>query len=130
MTDVAAPRAVALRHLARVIRSKNAKPYRLTLDVIFDSREIFEYVRDSGALNDQAVAAAYGLPVTAVSSSFVFEPGLAFKFTFIRQLTQGAFGESDQYGAQQHAPLLDLPIPWAEDGPSISHRNRDEGRLS
>lgn len=110
---------VPLRALAPIIRSKNAKPYRLTLDVIFRRHDLFDYVRDSGALTPEVVAAAYGMPLTAMSSSFVFEPGLAFKFTFVRPLPQSAFGESDTYGAQQHAPLLDIPIPWGQDAPAL-----------
>lgn len=37
-------RLVPLRDIAKVIRSKNAGPFRLTLDVIFSSREDFEVV--------------------------------------------------------------------------------------
>ena len=106
-----------LRHFARVIRSKNAKPYRLTLDVIFDDGRIFEYVRSTGALNDAAVAAVYGIPTEMITSSYVYEPGLAFKFTLRKTRPQAAPGDGDLNGDQQHAPLLDLPIPWTEGSP-------------
>jgi hypothetical protein len=108
-----------LRELAQVIRSKNAKPYRLTLDVIFNRRDVFEFVKASGALTNEVVAAAYGLPPSAVVSSFVFDPGMAFKFTLRRSVVQGAIGDSDIYGAQQHAPLLDIPIPWSATAPVL-----------
>lgn len=111
-----------LRDLARVIRSKNAKPYRLTLDILFDRRDLFEYVRSTGALTRETVAAAYGLPVEAVTSSYVVEQGLAFKFTIKRPVIQGSVGDSDIYGAQQHAPLLDLPVPWTPDAPVVDPR--------
>ncbi len=101
-----------LSEVAAVIRSKNAGPHRLTLDVLFNSQEAFDQVESSGALNTEAVANAYGLPVSAISSAVVFRPGLAFKFTLRRPWVQGALGEPDHYGAQQHAPLLDLEIPW------------------
>lgn len=107
----------ALKSIAKVVRSKNAKPFRLTLDVFFDRVEVFDYVRASGALTANSVAAAYGLPSTAVVSSFVFDAGLAFKFTLRRPLTQGSFGESDVYGCQQHVPLLGIEIPWGPDAP-------------
>jgi hypothetical protein len=101
-----------LSELATVVRSKNAGPHRLTLDVLFTSPEVFDAVLATGALNTEAVARTYGVPATAVSSAVVFRPGLAFKFTLRRPWVQGALGESDHYGAQQHAPLLDLEIPW------------------
>jgi hypothetical protein len=108
-----------MRELAPVIRSKNAKPYLLTLDVVFDDASIFRYVRDSGGLDAAVVARAYGIPVDRIVSSFVFEPGLAFKFTLKRPRVQGALGESDMYGAQQHAPLLDIQIPWSANAPKV-----------
>jgi hypothetical protein len=104
-----------LRELANIVRSKNAGPHRLTLDVLFESHEVFCRVRDSGALNIAAVAAAYGVPAEMVTSSVVYEPGNAFKFTLRRPVVQGAVGDTDHYGAQQHAPLLDIEIPWEND---------------
>ncbi len=108
-----------LRELAAVVRSKNAAPYRLTLDVFFDRRDLFEHVRDSGALTDESVAAAYGIVTEQISSSFVFEAGMAFKFTLRRPRVQGSIGDADVYGAQQHAPLLDIGIPWGADAPAL-----------
>lgn len=103
---------VPLRALASTVRSKNAKPYRLTLDVIFTSDDYFRYVLGTGALTADTVAEAYGVTTEAVTSSHVFEAGLAVKFTLRRSPTQGAMGETDMYGAQQHVPLMNLPIPW------------------
>lgn len=103
---------VPLRALASTVRSKNAKPYRLTLDVIFTSEEYFRYVLATDALTAEAVAEAYGVTIDAITSSYVFEAGLAVKFTLRRSPVQGAMGETDMYGAQQHVPLLNLPIPW------------------
>jgi hypothetical protein len=105
-----------LSELASVVRSKNAGPHRLTLDVLFESPETFRRVRDSGALTSAAVSSAYGLPPDAVVSSVVYEPGNAFKFTLRRPIVQGAVGDTDHYGAQQHAPLLEIEIPWDTDG--------------
>jgi hypothetical protein len=107
-----------LRELAKVIRSKNAKPYRLTLDILFERRDIFDFVTKSPALTSATVARAYGLPEGAITSTFVFEPGLAIKFTLRRPWVQGSFGETDMYGAQQHVPLLDILIPWSG-GPPV-----------
>jgi hypothetical protein len=120
VTAVSAPNTRRLKELACVIRSKNAKPYRITLDVFFDDRRVFEHVRASGALSELAVAELYGLDTDALRSSFVFDEAMAFKFTFKRPVTQGAVGDSDVYGAQQHVPLLDLPVPWGPDAPDLA----------
>ena len=42
-----------------------------------------------------------------------FEVALAIKITIPRHIIAGSPGDSDVYGAQQHAPLLDIEI--AED---------------
>ena len=49
-----------------------------------------------------------------VTSLFVVPMGPAIKITLRRPRAQGDFGESDIYGCQQHAPLLDLPVPVPE----------------
>ncbi len=40
-----------------------------------------------------------------------FDPALAIKFTIRRERPSGSPGERDVFGAQQYAPLFDLPIP-------------------
>jgi hypothetical protein len=118
MTHAAEARdIVRLADIAKVVRSKNAKPFRLTLDILFASEDVFRYVLASGALSPKSVAGAYGLDPAVITSSYVFPEGLAFKFTLKRPIVQGGLGESDVYGAQQHAPLLDIPIPCGPDAP-------------
>ena len=40
-----------------------------------------------------------------------FPPAYAIKITMRRPVPSGSPGDSDVYGAQQHAPLLDLLVP-------------------
>ena len=40
-----------------------------------------------------------------------FPPAHAYKATIERRIASGAVGDTDVYGAQQHAPLLDVEIP-------------------
>lgn len=101
-----------LYRLAKVIRSKNAKPYRFTFDVLFDDRELFEYVMEKEVLTKSTIAKAFEVNESVIISNFIFEAGMAFKFTMKRPLVQGAPGDSDIYGAQQHAPLMYIEVPW------------------
>jgi uncharacterized protein DUF4387 len=100
-----------LRDFAHIIRSKNAGPYRLTFDILFRDDASFEAVRDSRAITKESIARLYGVPLDQVSSLFVMPMGRAIKVTLRRPIGQGDFGDSDIYGCQQHAPLLDLPVP-------------------
>ena len=102
-----------LRELASVIRSKNAGPYEITFDILFTDPDNYRRVRDSGALTAETVTALYGITDADLTYADWFEPAWAFKFTVIRPGDQGGIGERDTFGAQQHAPLLDLPISAA-----------------
>jgi hypothetical protein len=100
-----------LRDYAYIIRSKNAGPYRLTFDILFRDDASFRTICESKAVTKETIARLYGVPVDQVTSLFVMPMGRAIKVTLRRQIAQGDFGDSDIYGCQQHAPLLDLPIP-------------------
>lgn len=104
-------RTVRLREVARVIRSKNAGPYELTLDVIFPDEATYRRVREARLFTPESIAALYRLPVSQVLKVVHYDPAFAVKATLARPLPSGALGESDVYGAQQHAPLLDLELP-------------------
>jgi len=95
-----------LQDVATVIRSKNAGPYELTLDIIFDRPDVFHWVREHEVFTPQTVAAAYGVAVADVRSIVYFDPVNALKITLRRPVVSGAVGDTDVYGAQQHAPLL------------------------
>lgn len=101
---------VPLRELAQVIRSKNAGPFELTFDIIFDRRAAYEEVKASGALTAEKLARLYNIPVEDVLVAMFFDAALAFKMTVRRRGHQGSSGERDTFGAAQHAPLLDVMI--------------------
>jgi hypothetical protein len=101
---------VRLVDVASVIRSKNAGPYQITLDIIFKERRIYERVRRSGVVNAEAISALYQITRADVLGIVGFEPACAIKITFRRPIVSGDVGDSDIYGAQHHAPLLDLVV--------------------
>lgn len=101
-----------IRELAAVIRSKNAGPYQLTFDLIFKNEEIYEKVKESGIINSDLIADLYDIPVDEVISVISYDAARAIKATIKRPRPSGALGETDVYGAQQHAPLLNIEIPW------------------
>ncbi|HEX6004866.1 MAG TPA: DUF4387 domain-containing protein, partial [Burkholderiales bacterium] len=60
----------ALARLARLIRSKNAGPFELTFDIMFDDDATYERVRRSGAVTREVIAQRYGLEPDAVKFFF------------------------------------------------------------
>lgn len=99
-----------IRDIAKVCKSKNAGPFDLTIDVVFEDDATFERVRATGVLGPALFARLYGVAEEEV----LFTPypaGRAFKATLPRLIPAGDIGDTDVYGAQQHAPLLDIEIP-------------------
>jgi len=100
-----------LKDLAKTIRSKNAGVNKITFDIIFRERAAYERVKQSGALTRETMARLYCIPPERISDFVEYEPAYAIKFTIYRLRPSGSAGDGDIFGAQQYAPLLDLPIP-------------------
>ena len=99
-----------IKHIAKVCKSKNAGPFDLTIDLVFEDDATFERVRATGVLGPALFARLYGV----AEADVLFTPypaGRAFKATLPRLVPAGEIGDTDVYGAQQHAPLLDVDIP-------------------
>lgn len=95
-----------VKDVALVIRSKNAGPYELTFDLMFPDARIYEEVKKT--ITKSKIAELYQIDESKVLSIVHFAPAHAIKITIVRPKASGDLGETDVYGAQQHAPLLDL----------------------
>lgn len=105
-----------LGELARIVRSKVAGHTRLTFDIIFDDRRLFEHVKSTGVITRELFAQLYRVSPSEVTDFTVFDPGCAFKATIVRPLRNEyeGIGEADVFGSNQHIPLLTVPIPMRE----------------
>jgi len=99
-----------LKDIAKACKSKNAGPFELTLDIMFEDAQMFERVRKTGIISADLIAALYKVPVERVIFT-EYPPALAYKATIERRIPSGDVGDTDVYGAQQHALLLDVDIP-------------------
>lgn len=97
--------------VAAIIRSKNAGPFELTMDVIFTDKGNYEKFLKGNYMNAERVAELYRIPAENVVGIVDFPGALAVKATIIRPLPSGASGERDVYGAQQHVPLMMMELP-------------------
>lgn len=98
-----------LYSIAKIVRSKNADPYTLTIDIIFEDEEAYFRAKKSEAFTRRNIAQLYKVPEGKVKVIF-YDPAYAIKISIPRRLPAGSPGCRDVYGAQQHAPLLDLDI--------------------
>jgi hypothetical protein len=101
---------VKLRDVASLVRSKNAGPFELTVDIMFPDTETYLRVAESGAINPEAVGEVYGIEASTVRI-FHFDPGDAIKVSFPRPVASGDVFDSDVTGGQHYALLVDLEVP-------------------
>lgn len=99
-----------LSDLAKTIRSKNAGTDKVTFDVIFREREVYETVKRSGALTRATVSALFNISDNRITDFVEYDPAYAIKFTILRPRPSGSPGDPDIFGAQQYAPLLDVEV--------------------
>lgn len=105
-----------LGELAKVLRSKNSGPFEITLDVLFDSRETYDLVKQSGSITKEKIGELYQVHEEQIHHLVFFDQALGFKITLSRNISSGSPGDRDVYGAQQHAPLMKLEIDCGKDG--------------
>lgn len=108
-------RTVPLHTLAKTIRSKNAGPFFYTFDVIFDDRATYEKVKRTRVLTPELVQRLFGVSREDIAHFVEYDAGNAIKITVRRPVSSGDVGDTDLYGCQQYAPLLDVAIPWQEE---------------
>jgi hypothetical protein len=102
-----------LQDLADVLRSKNAGPFQITIDLMFNDEGVYRRVRDSGVLTSDRIGAAYKVEAEAIRV-IPFDRVRAIKVTMPRRFGSNGSGSAfdrDVYGAQQHGPLAELLIP-------------------
>jgi hypothetical protein len=99
-----------LAELAKTIRSKNAGVDLITFDIIFPDRDSYLRVKNSPSVTRETIARLYQVDDAIITDFVAFDPANAIKFTMRRPRPSGSPGDSDIFGAQQYAPLLDIEI--------------------
>jgi hypothetical protein len=98
-----------IRDVCSHIRSKNAGPFWITVDLFFDGEANYRRYKDTPSLNGDLFARLYGadprfLKRVAVDSLRIV------KISYPRPHPQGWLHERDMHSGQQFVPLLDLQI--------------------
>lgn len=96
-----------LRDAARVIRSKNAGPTQVTIDLMFDDEKLYRRALAAASLRPEVIAQRYGV---AEAEVIPYPAATAIKIVLPRRVIAGSPGDTDVYGAQQHRPMIDVEI--------------------
>lgn len=105
-----------LSDLCRILRSKNAGPYEITIDAMFSSKIDYDTIKASGILSSSNVAKAIGITKEDIIWIGFFDPALSFKVTIPRirmgvRKSAGGFMENDIHGSQEHIGLANMTLP-------------------
>ncbi len=95
--------------VCRHVRSKNAGPFWITVDLFFDGTATFQRYRNSPVLGPELFARLYGTDPRHVKRVPVDSLHM-IKISYPRPKPQGWAGERDMHGGQQFARLLDVEI--------------------
>ena len=91
------------------VRSKNAGPFWITLDLWFADAATFARYSCAAQFQPQAIGALYGVDPAQVK--FFALPELhVVKISYPRQRPQGGPVERDMHGGQQYVRLLDVEL--------------------
>lgn len=99
-----------LRDMTKVLRSKNAGPFVVTFDLLFRNREDMDLVVKASVLTVERLSKLLKCPDHEITVH-VYPPANAIKITIPRRHSSGSFDDSDVFGCQQHAGLMELDVP-------------------
>lgn len=98
-----------LGEIATLVRSKNAGPFWVTIDVFFADEAGYGQGIASSLTDPAAIAARYDIDPAWVRI-FRLPQLRAVKISFPRPAVQGSRRDRDMHAGQQYVPLLDLEI--------------------
>jgi hypothetical protein len=91
------------------VRSKNAGPFWITVDLFFADEPAYRRYRDDPTIGAEAFAALYGVDAALVKR-FALERLNVVKVSYPRPQPQGGVVERDMQAGQQFAILLDVEL--------------------
>lgn len=98
-----------LKQVCHHIRSKNAGPYWVTIDLFFDGAENFRKYSESPVLGPALLQRLFGADPKQVKRFPV--PSLSMvKISYARTSAQGGEVERDMHCGQQYVRLLDVEL--------------------
>lgn len=98
-----------LSKVCRYVRSKNAGPFWVTVDLFFDGPEHYRRYRDHPAIGSDAIARLFAVERAHVKRFAVDALGVV-KITFPRPAPQGGMHERDMHGGQLFVRMVSLQL--------------------
>ena len=98
-----------LREVCRHVRSKNAGPYWITVDLFFANGDAFTRYANAPAIGASAIGKLLGVDGAQIKR-FPIPDLNVIKLSYPRRHPQGGAVERDMHGGQQYVQLLDVEV--------------------
>ncbi|MCR6485117.1 DUF4387 domain-containing protein [Amycolatopsis sp. OK19-0408] len=101
---------LTLADLALEVRSKNAGPFWVTMELFLRDGRAYRIAADEKFLDERVIAALYRVAADTVRIFRI--PSLnVVKISFPRPVSQGSLRDRDVHAGQHHVPLAGLVVP-------------------
>lgn len=98
---------MTLAQTAKYVRSKNAGPFVLTIDIFCGSEDAYNKVKNSNNLTEKTIEDIYHVSDV---EKFTLDDLKIVKFSMPRPYPQGSPHDADMHGGQQYVRLLDIEL--------------------
>ncbi|WP_372660602.1 DUF4387 domain-containing protein [Amycolatopsis kentuckyensis] len=99
-----------LADLAHEVRSKNAGPFWVTMELFLRDADGYRIAADETFLNERVIASLYRVDPDTIRIFRI--PSLnVVKISFPRPVSQGSLRDRDMHAGQHHVPLARLVVP-------------------
>jgi hypothetical protein len=100
---------MTIANVAKYVRSKNAGPFWVTIDIFCESEKEFDMIKNSPAINKAKFAEIYHVEEDDIKLFFLPQI-FVIKVSYPRTKPQGGPDEFDMHSGQQYIPVLDLVL--------------------
>jgi hypothetical protein len=104
-----------LGDISKLLRSKNAGPFEITLHVMFDLEAEYELVKRSNLLSSHSMAKLFDITEDDIAWNGFFNQAMAYKVTIPRlrngkPTASGGYMENDVHASQQYIGFMNLEL--------------------
>lgn len=110
LQNVTTSQTQTLGEIAKLIRSKNAGPWMLTIDVMLPDEQTYQNIVQSNVLTAENVGPLLGVNPQDINV-YQYAPAHTIKLSFPRAFPNGHPKDTDIFGGQQFAPLVNIAVP-------------------
>lgn len=96
---------MTLAETAKYVRSKNAGPFWMTIDIFCDDDDSYDKIKNSDKLTAERLREVYGVPMV---EKYALDDLRVVKFSMPRPHPQGSPKDADMHAGQQYIRILDI----------------------